>query len=90
MNTPLRVNEALLITGRAFQPLQCIAWAAQDGHGELSITVVDRTQRPLERTRLSHSTYRDPQQLAAVLHRSRDQLQQQGVDLAPWNMPELG
>ncbi len=27
MNATLRFNEALLITGRAFQPSQCVAWS---------------------------------------------------------------
>ena len=27
MNATLRFNEALLITGRAFQPYQCVAWS---------------------------------------------------------------
>lgn len=26
MHTPLRINEALLITDRAFKPFQCVAW----------------------------------------------------------------
>ena len=32
MNATLRFNEALLITGRAFQPYQCVAWS------ELAVT----------------------------------------------------
>ncbi len=89
MNTPLRFNEALLIASRAFQPFQCVAWAPQDGTGELSLSVIDRTStRLLGRTQLSRSIYTDPEQLASVLKKSRDELSQQGYDLQPWNMPE--
>ncbi|MDD5445504.1 MAG: hypothetical protein PHH99_18960, partial [Pseudomonas fluorescens] len=41
MNAPLRINEALLIADRAFQPFQCVAW--HDGNGALSLSVIDRT-----------------------------------------------
>ncbi|MET1077732.1 MAG: hypothetical protein ABWY06_06895 [Pseudomonas sp.] len=89
MNAPLRFNDALLIAGRAFEPFQCVAWAPQDGTGNLSLTVIDRTStRPLGRTQLSCSTYSDPVQLANVLKQSRDELRQQGYTLQPWNMPE--
>jgi hypothetical protein len=88
MNTLLRVNEALLIAGRAFQPFQCVAWTQQDGSGELSLTVIDRTNTRVGQTRLSSSTYRDPAQLADVLTQSREQLSRQGYDLEPWSMPE--
>ncbi|MDM8349603.1 hypothetical protein P8H27_11940 [Pseudomonas sp. sp1636] len=89
MNAPLRFNEALLIADRAFQPFQCVAWAPQDGSGELSLTVIDRTStRLLGRTQLSSSIYSDPVQLASVLNKSRAELSQQGYDLAPWSMPE--
>ena len=49
MNAPLRFNEALLIAGHAFEPFQCVAWAAQDGHGEVSLTVIDRTNTRIGR-----------------------------------------
>jgi hypothetical protein len=89
MNAPLRFNEALLIADRAFQPLQCVAWTPQDGTGELSLTVIDRTStRLLGRTLLSSSIYSDPIQLASVLNKSRAELSQQGYNLAPWSMPE--
>ncbi|WP_165672801.1 hypothetical protein [Metapseudomonas otitidis] len=89
MNAPLRVNEALIIAGHAFQPFQCVAWAPQDGNGELSISVIDRTStRLLGRSKLSTSTYTDPAQLASVLKQSREELSRQGYRLDPWNMPE--
>lgn len=89
MNAPLRVNEALIIAGRAFQPYQCVAWAPQDGSGELSISVIDRTStRLLGRSNLTTSTYTDPAQLASVLKQSREELSRQGYRLDPWKMPE--
>ncbi|BCA27944.1 hypothetical protein FBY21_2099 [Pseudomonas sp. SLBN-26] len=89
MNAPLRVNEALIIAGRAFQPYQCVAWAPQDGSGELSISVIDRTNtRLLGRSKLTTSTYTDPAQLASVLKQSREELSRQGYRLDPWKMPE--
>ena len=44
---PLRINEALLITDRAFKPFQCVAWTLPEGNGEVSITVVDRDEARL-------------------------------------------
>ncbi|MCY1286811.1 hypothetical protein D9M68_205270 [compost metagenome] len=88
MNAPIRCNEALLIAGRAFQPFQCVAWSAQDGTGELSLTVIDRTNTRLVGTRLSSSIYSDPEHLARVLKQSREALSRQGYDLDPWDMPE--
>lgn len=89
MNAPLRFNDALLIADRAFQPFQCVAWAPQDGTGNLSLSVIDRTStRLLGRTQLSSNTYSDPEQLASVLQQSREQLSQQGFALEPWSMPE--
>ena len=89
MNAPLRFNDALLIAGRAFEPFQCVAWTPQDGTGNLSLTVIDRTgTRLLSRTQLSSGTYSDPQQLASALKQSREALSQQGYDLMPWAMPE--
>ncbi|MGP0170871.1 hypothetical protein ACSVIJ_03220 [Pseudomonas sp. NCHU5208] len=89
MNTPLRFNDALLIADRAFQPFQCVAWSPQqDGSAVVSISVIDRTStRVLGRTQLSSATYSDPQQLAEALNRSREELRNQGFDLAPWSMP---
>jgi len=87
MNTPLRVNEALLIAHRAFQPFQCVAWAPQDGTGELNFSVIDRTStRLLGRTQLASSVYTDPAKLESLLKQSRDELNQQGYDLEPWQM----
>lgn len=88
MNTMLRVNEALLIAGRAFQPFQCVAWSPQDGTGELTLAVIDRTNQRLGQTRLDSQTYRDPVQLADILTQSREQLSRQGYTLEPWSMPE--
>lgn len=85
MNAPLRINEALLITGRAFQPFECVAW---EGNGELSITVVDRTSVSLNRKQIPSSAYSDPAQLASILTQFRDELSQQGYQLARWDMPE--
>ena len=68
MNAPLRINEALLIADRAFQPFQCVAWAPQDGNGELSLTVIDRTNtRSIGRKQIPSSAYTDPAQLECLL-----------------------
>lgn len=84
MNNELRINEALLIAGNAFQPFQCVAWAAQDGYGELSLSVIDRTfGRVLGRTRLASQNYRNPQSLAKALQQSRQDLAEQGYHLEP-------
>lgn len=89
MNAPLRFNEALLIADRAFQPFQCVAWTPQDGTGNLSLSVIDRTNtRVLGRTQLSSSVYSDPVQFADLLKHSREQLCQQGFTLDAWSMPE--
>lgn len=88
MNTSLRVNEALLIAGRAFQPFQCIAWQPQDGTGVITLAVIDRTNRRLGQTRLDSHTYADPAQLADALIQSREQISRQGYSLDPWSMPE--
>ena len=42
MSTTLRINEALIIANRAFAPYQCVAWAPQEGNGELNLSVIDR------------------------------------------------
>lgn len=89
MNAPLRVNEALLIAGRAFQPFACVAWAPLDGSGELNLSVEDRTcTRLLGRSKISRTTYCDPQQLAEILQQARRELSQEGFRLSPWSMPE--
>jgi hypothetical protein len=88
MSSPLRFNEALLITGKAFKPFQCVAWVPQEGNGELSVSILDRTSHHLGRAQLSSSMYSDPQQLAKVLTQSRADLAQQGFILEPWTMPE--
>lgn len=87
MSATLRFNDALLITGSAFQPLQCVAWAAQENHDELNISLLDSDNTLLGRTRLSSHTYRDPQQLEQEIRKSREELSQRGVLLAPWSMP---
>ena len=61
MNAPLRINEALLIADRAFQPFQCVAW--HDGNGALSLSVIDRTNTRIGSKQLSSSAYTDPAQL---------------------------
>ncbi|MHC8411097.1 hypothetical protein ACYZTR_13405 [Pseudomonas sp. Hz4] len=88
MNAPLRINEALLIADRAFQPFQCVAWAPQDGNGELSLTVIDRTNtRSIGRKQIPSSAYTDPAQLESVLEQVRAELSQEGYKLQSWSMP---
>ncbi|MDD1969123.1 hypothetical protein ACIPO9_07375 [Pseudomonas sp. NPDC090203] len=87
MNAPLRFNDALLIAGHAFEPFQCVAWSAQDGNGELSLTVVDRTSTRIGRKQIPSSTYRDPQQLAQALEQARAEISGEGYRLEPWTMP---
>ncbi|WP_252273026.1 hypothetical protein [Pseudomonas subflava] len=87
MNTSLRVNEALLIAGRAFQPYQCVAWLPQVG-GELNLAVVDRTNNRVGQACIASQTYLDPARLADALVRSREQISRQGYTLDPWSMPE--
>lgn len=88
MNAPLRINEALLIAGHAFEPFQCVAWAPQDGNGELSLTVIDRTNTRIGRKQIPSSTYTDPAQLENVLEQARAELSQEGYKLESWTMPE--
>ncbi|WP_397453507.1 hypothetical protein [Pseudomonas sp. NA-150] len=88
MNAPLRFNEALLIAGHAFEPFQCVAWAPQDGNGELSLTVIDRTNTRIGRKQIPSSMYCDPTQLEHVLEQVRAQISQDGYSLKPWVMPE--
>ena len=54
MNAPLRINEALLIADRAFQPFQCVAW--HDGNGALSLSVIDRKNTRIGSKYLSSTT----------------------------------
>lgn len=88
MTSPLRFNDALLITDRAFQPFQCVAWTLMEGIGELSITVVDGAEsRPVGHCKLSSSVYSDPVKLAEKLEQTRADLSSKGVHFAPWQMP---
>ena len=88
MNAMLRMNEALLIADRAFLPFQCIAWAPQDGTGNLSLSVIDRSSsRLLGRIALPGSSQLDVDQLSAALEKSRNDLLDQGYRLEPWHMP---
>ena len=87
MNAPLRINEALLIADRAFQPFQCVAWAPQDGNGELSLTVIDRTNTRIGRKQIPSSAYTDPAQLEQFPEEARKELSQEGYALQSWSMP---
>ena len=86
--TALRTNEALLIACRAFQPLQCIAWAT-DYTGEVSLTVIDKTTASVVgRSRMSRLDYADTEHLGNVLAEARRQLADEGIVLGPWQIPE--
>ncbi|HTN32237.1 MAG TPA: hypothetical protein VL178_15615 [Pseudomonas sp.] len=86
--TALRTNEALLIACRAFQPLQCIAWAT-DYSGELSLTVIDRTTASVVgRSRMSRTDYADTEHLGNALSEARQHLTAEGVTLGPWHIAE--
>jgi hypothetical protein len=87
MTAPLRINEALLIADRAFKPFQCVAWAPQDGNGELSLSVIDRTSTPIGRTQIPSSAYSDPAQLEHWLQQARKELSEEGYTLQSWSMP---
>ena len=87
MNAPLRFNEALLIAGHAFEPFQCGAWAAQDGHGELSLTVIDRTNNHIGRKQIPRSACADAAQLESLLAQARAEISSEGYKLQPWVMP---
>ena len=86
MNAPLRINEALLIAERAFQPFQCVAW--QDGNGALSLSVIDRTNNRIGSKQVSSSTYTDPAQLEDLLLQARAELDKHGYQLQSWEMPK--
>lgn len=88
MNAPLRINDALLIADHAFRPFQCIAWAANEGNGELSLSVIDRTNTRIGHKQLSCSTYSDPAQLENLLLQARAELDQNGHQLQSWVMPK--
>lgn len=87
MTAPLRINEALLIADRAFKPFQCVAWAPQDGNGELSLSVIDRTNTRIGRTQIPSSAYSDPAQLEHLLEQARAALSEDGYTLQSWSMP---
>ncbi|MCH2341881.1 hypothetical protein ACGFZ7_09820 [Pseudomonas sp. NPDC047963] len=89
MNSPLRFNDALLITDRAFKPFQCVAWTQLEGNGELSITVLDGSEsRTVGHCKLASHVYSDPIKLGQSLEQARADLSRQGVQLAPWHMPK--
>ena len=88
MHATLRFNEALLITGRAFQPFHCVTWVDQGGDGSLDLSVLDRTgTRLLGLTRIPSSAYSDPEQLEGLLNQARDELNREGYRLQEWHMP---
>ena len=88
MSTSFRINEVLLIAGHAFEPFQCVAWAPQDGNGELSLTVIDRANTRVCRKQIPKSAYSDPAQLESLLKEVRAELSQEGYKLQSWTMPE--
>jgi hypothetical protein len=87
MTAPLRINEALLIADRAFKPFQCVAWAPQDGNGELSLSVIDRTNNRIGHAQIPSSAYSDPVQLEHLLEQARKALSEDGYTLQSWSMP---
>ncbi|MCF4997890.1 hypothetical protein GIW70_18990 [Pseudomonas syringae] len=87
MTAPLRINEALLIADRAFKPFQCVAWAPQDGNGELSLAVIDRTNTRIGSKQIPSSAYTDPAQLELLLQQARAELSEEGYALQSWSMP---
>ena len=86
MNAPLRINEALLIADRAFQPFQCVAW--HDGNGALSLSVIDRTNTRTGSQQLDAGVYSDPTQLENLLLQARAELDKSGYQLQTWAMPK--
>jgi hypothetical protein len=85
--TPFRINEALLIASHAFKPFQCVAWAPQDGNGELSLSVIDPANTRICRKLIPSSAYSDPTQLERLLEEVRTELSQEGYTLQSWTMP---
>ena len=45
MNATLRINDALLITDRAFKPFQCVAWTLHEGNGDIWLAALDYPER---------------------------------------------
>ncbi|SEU12605.1 MULTISPECIES: hypothetical protein [unclassified Pseudomonas] len=86
MNAPLRINEALLIADRAFQPFQCVAW--HDGNGALSLSVIDRTNTRIGSQQLDAGVYSDPTRLENLLLQARAELDKSGYQLQTWAMPK--
>ncbi|AHZ67346.1 hypothetical protein OU5_0267 [Pseudomonas mandelii JR-1] len=64
-----------------------MAWAPQDGNGELSLTIIDRTNTHIGRTQIPSSTYSDPAQLEHILEEARAELSEEGYTLQSWSMP---
>ncbi|MFL1514374.1 hypothetical protein C9I50_13525 [Pseudomonas prosekii] len=87
MTAPLRINEALLIADRAFKPFQCVAWAPQEGNGELSLSIIDRTNTRISHAQIPSSAYSDPVQLEHLLEQTRAALSEDGYTLQSWSMP---
>ena len=88
MNATLRINDALLITDRAFKPFQCVAWTLPEGNGEVSISVIDRRDaRVLGRCKMSSSVYSNPAQFEQTLEQTRERLSQNGAHFSEWHMP---
>jgi len=87
MNAPLRINEALLIAGHAFEPFQCVAWEAPNGQGELSLTVIDRTSNRIGHKQIARSAWADAAQFKNLLAQTRNELSDEGYALQPWVIP---
>jgi hypothetical protein len=64
-----------------------VAWAPQDGNGELSLTVIDRTSTRIGRKQIPSSAYSDPAQLELLLEQARAELSEEGYTLQSWSMP---
>lgn len=85
---PLRFNEALLIAGHAFPAFSVRGLGCtQDGHGELSLTVIDRTSTRIGRKQIPRSACADAQQLASLLAQAHAELSEESYALQPWVMP---
>ncbi|MNJ04981.1 hypothetical protein D3C73_1660080 [compost metagenome] len=65
-----------------------MAWAPQDGSGELTLTVIDRTSTPIGRKQIPCSAYSDPAQLENLLKQARAELSEEGYQLQSWTMPQ--
>ncbi|MNP27818.1 hypothetical protein D3C76_1207470 [compost metagenome] len=64
-----------------------MAWAPQDGNGELTLTVIDRTSTSIGRKQIPSSAYTDPAQLEHLLEQARAELSEEGYTLQSWSMP---